>query len=882
MAKMSSSWLLMVFVILALALMNTEGATNSTVPSPTADVSRNTTKNVLDGFFQNLLKMIEAQNRTTNRSPNNITKRLDNFLTNLDVPKMISDIFLKPNSGNPNAFNDILERLLPNVSLPDWSTSSKMDILDMYRAITGLFAPQNATGLGAMVSRLMPFVKLYTPTLMAWVTHGLQGMNISEPCTQHTTAILSGILEGKLWALQYLDAIGKPKSGLIEGALYWPGNFHECVNIQSPATEESVKGNYCLLKIPLPMSLLKGLSDAGKDKGNIQTDGIAAAVYASFLSLQYGLCVPNSCSVQDVTSMINQGPMKLLPKSLYGYPPVIPEPVCHHEQDISKDTRAIVVSCVLGGIGFVILLGTLYDVVTLLLWKYKDRCATKTNFTKTNGVKMANVVSNGNGYVQMPDDMENGTIKKTCADIYVVGGTEAGKQTNLEAEVTQDKLSEKDNHKSVVKQEPRPKPGIIGGLLMAFSVYTNTKKLVNTEQRSGTLSSVNGVRFFSMTWVVLGHTFIFHMGIADNILGYARDFQARWTSQALLNALVSVDSFFTLSGLLVSYLTLNEMRKAKSAKINWFMFYFHRFWRLTPPYMLIIMTYVPLYQYWGQGPQWPVGQMEPMPCNIYWWKNLIYINNFNMTDSCIGWSWYLANDMQFYVISPLILIPLFYSKILGMIILGLFFLATFITTGVLSYVNNFQPGVDSRPDFMEKIYIKPWCRIGPYLVGIFVGYVLYRTRCKVKLHASTVILGWCSAAVVCLAVLYGLYGHTHGHPLSVEASAVYNALHRTAWGAGLGWVVFACCTGYGGIVNSFLSWKAFVPLARLTYMVYLIHLIVMYYFNTTSIGPIYASDVTMSYLFLGNLIFSYGAAVILSLAFEAPMMGLEKVIFRRK
>lgn len=60
---------------------------------------------------------------------------------------------------------------------------------------------------------------------------------------------------------------------------------------------------------------------------------------------------------------------------------------------------------------------------------------------------------------------------------------------------------------------------------MAFSLYTNTKKLVNTEQRSGTLGSVNGVRFLSMTWVVLGHSFIFHMGIA----GKPREPQGNWS-----------------------------------------------------------------------------------------------------------------------------------------------------------------------------------------------------------------------------------------------------------------------------------------------------------------------------------------------------------------
>ena len=26
---------------------------------------------------------------------------------------------------------------------------------------------------------------------------------------------------------------------------------------------------------------------------------------------------------------------------------------------------------------------------------------------------------------------------------------------------------------------------------------------------------------------------------------------------------------------------------------------------------------------------------------------------------CMAWSWYLANDMQFYILSPLMLIPLY-------------------------------------------------------------------------------------------------------------------------------------------------------------------------------------------------------------------------------
>lgn len=48
--------------------------------------------------------------------------------------------------------------------------------------------------------------------------------------------------------------------------------------------------------------------------------------------------------------------------------------------------------------------------------------------------------------------------------------------------------------------------GILGQLLLSFSVYTNGAKILNTHQGAGTLAAVNGIRFISMTWVILGHS----------------------------------------------------------------------------------------------------------------------------------------------------------------------------------------------------------------------------------------------------------------------------------------------------------------------------------------------------------------------------------------
>ncbi|XP_013404902.2 nose resistant to fluoxetine protein 6 [Lingula anatina] len=441
-------------------------------------------------------------------------------------------------------------------------------------------------------------------------------------------------------------------------------------------------------------------------------------------------------------------------------------------------------------------------------------------------------------------------------------------------------------HKKGVHTNDNGASGTMHKILLAFSLYTSGAKVLNTKQGSGALTCVNGIRFLSLSWVIWGHSYVFAMGTIENILPFTQNLMQRWTMQVLINGTFSVDSFFLLSGLLVTYLTMKEMKTGSGRfRINWGLYYFHRFWRLTPPYMLVMMAYVPTLYYWTNGPLWPrtVDGFDP-DCYEAWWTHLLYLNNVVMPEKlmCMPWSWYLANDMQFFVISPLILFPLFWNELIGMGVLLATLFGTLLTTGILSNVNKIGPGVLSVPLTEDIIYFKPWTRIGPYLIGMLVGYILYVTDCKPKLNRLTALIGWMVATATALALVYGLYDVYQGHPLSNDVSAFYNAVSRTAWGACVGWVIYACCTGYGGFVNRLMSWKAFVPLSRLTYCAYLIHPIIMYVVYMGRETLIHATDVTMTFFFFGNMVAALACAFIVSLVFEAPMMGLEKAILQRR
>ncbi|XP_030840749.1 nose resistant to fluoxetine protein 6 [Strongylocentrotus purpuratus] len=448
----------------------------------------------------------------------------------------------------------------------------------------------------------------------------------------------------------------------------------------------------------------------------------------------------------------------------------------------------------------------------------------------------------------------------------------------------------------IEEKQTDKKLGIFDGVLMSFSAATNLRFILSAKPSRSNLGVLNGLRVISMFWIILLHCNLFLFGSKklDNyytILNTSNKFPR----MVIHYATFGVDTFFVIGGLLVTYTTLMKLGKSKG-KMNWLMFYFHRYWRLTPALLGAMALWISLGTHLaGQGSMIEIfyGYVEHW-CKQHWWTYPLYINNLypfpgNNNESCMGWAWYLACDMQFYFISPIIIIILYRKRNVGIgLILGLTTASIASAVGISWYygINPVGPNFNHRlgGESLDVTYTKPYTRIQSYLVGMFVGYLLYRTvDRKIKIPLILVMLGWLTAFVLGIACVYCLYGvrKDPANDLEQYQAVLWEGLSRFAWAISIAWICFTCIKGYGGVINSFLSWNFWIPMGRLTYCTYLIHPLVIYNVLMSGKALFHFGIISFSFYFVGSVVFCYLAALILSLLMEVPAAGLEKVLFSR-
>lgn len=145
----------------------------------------------------------------------------------------------------------------------------------------------------------------------------------------------------------------------------------------------------------------------------------------------------------------------------------------------------------------------------------------------------------------------------------------------------------------------------------------------------------------------------------------------------------------------------------------------------------------------------------------------------------------------------------------------------------------------------------------------------------------------------------------HGSLRGVDYNKWGNALHitfvRPVWAIGVAWIILACISGHGGPINSFLSHSVFQVLSRLTYSMFIIHELFLLALFASIRQNVRFTDFEMvslyvclfdNFEFLPRQLFFFQVyqffsdfaictvfSIGLCLAFESPMITIEKLLF---
>lgn len=147
--------------------------------------------------------------------------------------------------------------------------------------------------------------------------------------------------------------------------------------------------------------------------------------------------------------------------------------------------------------------------------------------------------------------------------------------------------------------------------------------------------------------------------------------------------------------------------------------------------------------------------------------------------------------------------------------------------------------------FNRLIYYPTHIRMGAWLVGVMIGYQLYKIRNKKTVINKTADwIMWILSIGTVAAVVIGLLPLQQEEHIDAKIGhAFYLAFTRNNFAYALSWIICACHVGTGGIVRWFLSLSLWKPLGKMGLSFYLVHLLIQGIVPNKQ--PLYFNEVTV-------------------------------------
>lgn len=411
----------------------------------------------------------------------------------------------------------------------------------------------------------------------------------------------------------------------------------------------------------------------------------------------------------------------------------------------------------------------------------------------------------------------------------------------------------------------------------AFNPLVNLRGLWRRPE--GALNCLDGLRAIAVIWVVVYHCFSVWAGLGGRSSGPGpwQDIYLSFPVQLVLNGELGVDIFFSLSGFLIALQSVRELRR--NGCISFPAFVWARWWRIAPTYYaaLLFMAVTDI-----------KGYAMRSNCAQSWWLNVLFLNNlqnhglgiFDNSPNCGVWTWSIAIEFQFYMLTPLVLWlccgkdgklrPHCFKTLLGL------FLGFQFTCAGLYF--GFRTDIE-EPALMNNML---WTRGQSYIVGIAACLAYSGVEVQGKHRGFRIVDGL--AGLLFITVAFIGNGRNPDQPIafwSPIARVVCLLLSQGLLAASVSWAAFRMSSGCMPWLDSLLSGSLWVPLARLSYSAYLLQFV--------AIAPlrahwqVFPENIGSTEAFVRFLVFCivslvmvFAVALVHYLIVEAPSLRLRK------
>ncbi|XP_044249262.1 nose resistant to fluoxetine protein 6 [Drosophila takahashii] len=430
-------------------------------------------------------------------------------------------------------------------------------------------------------------------------------------------------------------------------------------------------------------------------------------------------------------------------------------------------------------------------------------------------------------------------------------------------------------------------------LLTSFSVLRNYHRLTQSVDSdfSRDVSFFDGFRVIGVFVVILGHTLMVFMTVPIENPEYYEQFLFRFETSIFQNGSLVIQIFFVMSGfLLYVKFTERQLIQPTTGTLDciavYFRVFFYRYLRLLPSLLALILFNGTLLVRLQNGPFWRhLTEAERVFCRSNWWKNVFFVTNHMLEDSCSHQTWYLGADMQlFELFLIVIVITKKHPKLTKTIYTTISALALAVPA-ILTYILELDAIYHLRPETYRYLYFRHsdtfyqmyppfYTNLGGFLFGFLCGHLYLEQRCrKVVLRGllKYELAMWLLVAATLGVLFSGYIFIRHDFEKPSFWLALYAGLHKNLWVLICSGFVFLMCCKVGGVAYNFCTLPVFRPLARISFQSFLWHIVILRIVAGYFRQPVYVSSFYLLCNVLSVFLLTQFVAAAVALLLEYPL-----------